>query len=124
VTSRVIQVSTDQTVHNAFNMDHQALPPTDLYFRMEPAVDDLLRAIEARLRSFAQIANPANERRQRPRRPTTISIAAVAAALKSAVGDSGCLIHLPLGWSGALWARYPLDFIGSDGGGGIGAGPG
>ena len=35
------------------------------------------------------------------------------------------LTHLPLSWNGATWAfRHPLDFIGSDGGGGIGGGPG
>ena len=55
-----------------------------------------------------------------------ISIAMVADALKHAVGnDDVCCIHLPLGWSGEMWHfRHPLDFIGSDGGGGIGAGPG
>src|SRR4029453_3140130 len=49
VGSRVIQVSTDQTLHNAFSMDHQALPPTDLYLfcTPEPAVADLVQAIEA-----------------------------------------------------------------------------
>jgi thiamine pyrophosphate-dependent acetolactate synthase large subunit-like protein len=35
------------------------------------------------------------------------------------------LLHLPLSWDGAWWPfRHPLDFIGSDGGGGIGGGPG
>jgi thiamine pyrophosphate-dependent acetolactate synthase large subunit-like protein len=34
-------------------------------------------------------------------------------------------VHLPLGWDGAFWPfRHPLDFLGSDGGGGIGGGPG
>jgi thiamine pyrophosphate-dependent acetolactate synthase large subunit-like protein len=35
------------------------------------------------------------------------------------------LLHLPLSWDGASWPfRHPLDFLGSDGGGGIGGGPG
>jgi thiamine pyrophosphate-dependent acetolactate synthase large subunit-like protein len=35
------------------------------------------------------------------------------------------LLHLPLSWNGAIWPfRHPLDFVGSDGGGGIGGGPG
>ena len=34
-------------------------------------------------------------------------------------------VHLPLGWDGGFWHfRHPLDFLGSDGGGGIGGGPG
>jgi thiamine pyrophosphate-dependent acetolactate synthase large subunit-like protein len=113
-------------------MDHQALPPADLYLFCppEPAVEDLLRAIDARPR--AAPANTATATHARARTipsvadDARISIAMVADALKSAVGDDDvCLIHLPLGWSGELWDfRHPLDFIGSDGGGGIGAGPG
>jgi thiamine pyrophosphate-dependent acetolactate synthase large subunit-like protein len=36
-----------------------------------------------------------------------------------------CITRLPLGWNGA-WRhfRHPLDYTGSDGGGGVGAGPG
>ena len=35
------------------------------------------------------------------------------------------LTHLPLSWNGSSWPfRHPLDFLGSDGGGGIGGGPG
>ncbi len=50
----------------------------------------------------------------------------VADALRSALdGRDACLLHLPLGWAGDMWHfRHPLDFVGSDGGGGIGAGPG
>ena len=35
------------------------------------------------------------------------------------------LLHVSLSWNAALWPfRHPLDYIGSDGGGGIGGGPG
>jgi thiamine pyrophosphate-dependent acetolactate synthase large subunit-like protein len=35
------------------------------------------------------------------------------------------LTHLPLSWNGATWPfRHPLDFLGSEGGGGVGGGPG
>jgi thiamine pyrophosphate-dependent acetolactate synthase large subunit-like protein len=42
------------------------------------------------------------------------------------VGDRPVsLLHLPLSWDGASWPfRHPLDFLGSDGSGGIGGGPG
>src|SRR5882724_7732997 len=66
--SRVIQVSTDQTLHNAFSMDHQALPPTDLYLfcTPEPAVTDLLRAIDALPRvPPAKIVTAKDERARR-----------------------------------------------------------
>ena len=50
----------------------------------------------------------------------------IAVALRAAVGDRPVSFsHLPLSWNGASWPfRHPLDFLGSDGGGGIGAGPG
>ena len=35
------------------------------------------------------------------------------------------MVHHPLSWSGCLWnIEHPLDFLGSDGGYGIGSGPG
>ena len=50
----------------------------------------------------------------------------VAVALWGVVGGRPISFsHLPLSWNGASWPfRHPLDFLGSDGGGGIGAGPG
>ena len=50
----------------------------------------------------------------------------LAAALRDALaGSPACLVRLPLGWHGAdLEAGHPLDFLGMDGGAGIGSGPG
>src|SRR5205823_6929631 len=55
-----------------------------------------------------------------------ISTDDVAVALRSVIGERPISFsHLPLSWNGANWPfRHPLDFLGSDGGGGIGAGPG
>jgi thiamine pyrophosphate-dependent acetolactate synthase large subunit-like protein len=50
----------------------------------------------------------------------------VAGALRRACEDRDVsLLHVPIAWSNAIWPfRHPLDYVGSDGGGGIGAGPG
>jgi thiamine pyrophosphate-dependent acetolactate synthase large subunit-like protein len=50
----------------------------------------------------------------------------LAEALRAALaGVPACLVRLPLGWHGAdLEAGHPLDFLGMDGGAGIGSGPG
>jgi len=55
-----------------------------------------------------------------------LSVRQVAHGLRQAAdGRDVSLLHLPLSWDGALWPfRHPLDFIGQDGGAGIGAGPG
>jgi len=61
-------------------------------------------------------------------RPTdgTLTLNDLSRHLRAATeGDSVCLIRLPLGWSGDAWPfRHPLDFLGYDGGAGIGSGPG
>ena len=132
VASRVVNVSNDQILHNAVSMDHQGLPPTDLYLfcEPEPAVDDLLRELGSTAMPSAQ---PAGAKRTAasadapiPRHSGRISIGMVAEGLQHALhGDDVCLLHLPLGWAGEMWHfRHPLDFVGSDGGGGIGSGPG
>ena len=50
----------------------------------------------------------------------------ISRALKAAVGERAVtLTHLPLSWNGATWPfHHPLDYIGSEGGGGVGGGPG
>jgi len=55
-----------------------------------------------------------------------VTMAHLANGLRRAAhGRQVSLLHLPLAWDGRLWPfRHPLDFIGQDGGAGIGAGPG
>ena len=130
VASRVIHVSNDQALHNAVSMDHQGLPPSDLYLFCEPhtAVGDLVRALATTpSRVFATPGAEAASRATRVApRSGAIAIAMVAQVLQQTLqGEDVCLLHLPLGWAGDMWHfRHPLDFVGSDGGGGIGAGPG
>ncbi|MGC2522536.1 MAG: thiamine pyrophosphate-dependent enzyme, partial [Stellaceae bacterium] len=55
-----------------------------------------------------------------------IEVPMLATALKQALGDApATMIRLPLSWGEHMWDfRHPLDFLGTDGGGGIGSGPG
>jgi thiamine pyrophosphate-dependent acetolactate synthase large subunit-like protein len=50
----------------------------------------------------------------------------MADALRRAVGERAfSLTHVSLSWNGASWPlRHPLEYLGSDGGGGVGGGPG
>jgi len=50
----------------------------------------------------------------------------LAAAVRKVIsGRKTSLIHHPLSWSGYLWdIEHPLDYLGADGGYGIGSGPG
>jgi thiamine pyrophosphate-dependent acetolactate synthase large subunit-like protein len=105
-------------------MDHQGLPPTDLYLMCETdaAVPLLLDAVSAR-KVEAKI--PAAEPLPAPS-PEAVSMRGVAVALEAATrGVDVCYTRFPLGWNGAYsHFRHPLDYIGHDGGAGVGSGPG
>ena len=121
----VIQVSLDHTLHNGWSMDHQALPPVDLFLAADP--DQVAIAMLGLLKPVGA-ATPTPTQAALPDAPTSgpIVTPTLAAALRRTVGDRPVsLLHLPLSWDGASWPfRHPLDFLGSDGGGGIGGGPG
>jgi thiamine pyrophosphate-dependent acetolactate synthase large subunit-like protein len=121
--AKVIQVSLDHVIHNGWSMDHQGLPPVDLFIAAD--ADAVAEAMVASL--------PAREpESQRPavmppvEESGPIVTSRMAIALRRTLGDRAMsLLHLPLSWDGASWPfRHPLDFLGSDGGGGIGGGPG
>jgi len=128
VGAHVISCTADAVLHNGWSKDHFALPPVDEAIAAHP--DALVRALLARV-------GPAPPRPGWP--PPAIAAAddpgdvvdgipirRLAEGLRRAVdGRRISLVKLPLGWSGAdLDVRHPLDYLGQEGGGGIGAGPG
>ncbi|SDH24830.1 Acetolactate synthase large subunit [Paraburkholderia steynii] len=125
VGSRVIQVSVDQYIHNGWSMDHQGLAPVDLYMMSEPdPVVALLREALPKRASPVPVKVPPRENVSSS--GESMSIASLAQSLRrTTAGHDVCLIRLPLGWSGDMWDfHHPLDYLGYDGGGGIGSGPG
>ena len=127
VGSKIIQVSVDHYSHNGWSMDHQGLPPVDLFLlsEPEPAVVLLNEKIRPR-QATARIQRPQAAAAAVTQASGPMTVAALAATLRRAVGEQKvCLMRLPLSWSGEMWDfRHPLDFLGYDGGGGIGSGPG
>ena len=77
-------------------------------------------------RTAREAAVAAGQSAAHPTRAVRSAVEHLAFALREAVaGRDVSLLHLPLSWNGAWWPfRHPLDFIGSDGGGGVGGGPG
>jgi thiamine pyrophosphate-dependent acetolactate synthase large subunit-like protein len=131
-TGEVIQISVDQYVHNGWSMDYQGLPPADVYLLAEPdaAVPSLLAAVRE-LRPSPPLLPAPRARRSPPsvsalETAQIVEVPMVATALKEALGDApATMIRLPLSWGEHMWDfRHPLDFLGTDGGGGIGSGPG
>jgi thiamine pyrophosphate-dependent acetolactate synthase large subunit-like protein len=126
-TAKVIQATLDYTIHNGWSMDYQGLPPVDVMLAADP--DAVVPLLLEELRLSASPKQP------HPKSPLPdpvktsgdeITVDEMALTLRRAVGDRPCtLTHLSLSWNGATWPfAHPLDFVGSEGGGGVGGGPG
>lgn len=122
---KIISVSNDFHIHRGWSMDYEALPPVDLLLPTTPdeAVPQLLAALGgAKPRKPQAVAKA--EKYQPSDGPLRVDD--LARSLRQAVGDRAVTFtHLPLSWNGATWPfRHPLDYLGSEGGGGVGGGPG
>jgi thiamine pyrophosphate-dependent acetolactate synthase large subunit-like protein len=121
----VMQVSPDQRIHNGWSFDHGGLAPADLYFDNAP--EAVVSGLLALLPECAvPAAEPAVAEAPPPAGDGVLTIAGFAASLaRVTAGRELTLIRLPLGWDGALrHFRHPMDYLGQDGGAGIGSGPG
>jgi thiamine pyrophosphate-dependent acetolactate synthase large subunit-like protein len=126
---KVIQASPDHLPASGWSMESRALAPVDILLAAEPdiAVAALIEALGGR-RGTA-VHGGARERRPFPIAfdPSgSLDVSRLAHALRGATeGREVALTHLPLSWDGAFWPfRHPLDYLGAEGGAGIGSGPG
>jgi thiamine pyrophosphate-dependent acetolactate synthase large subunit-like protein len=119
---KVIRVSADAHSHRGWSMDYQGLPPADVYKMCESdvAVPLLLEAVKPRPAPVSASKDPVQQTYE------AVSIRALAQVFNElTAGMDVCLSKLPLGWNGAYrHFRHPMDYLGADGGGGVGAGPG
>ena len=125
VSAKVVQVSVDHRLHNGWSMDYQGLPPVDVFVDCTPdaAVPALLEAL-----GTGAPRPVAADKKEFPVPPPggKLLVDHLSASLREAVGDRPTsLTHVSLSWNGASWHfKHPLDYLGSDGGGGVGGGPG
>ncbi len=124
VKTKVVKVSVDHHLHNGWSMDYQGLPPVDVFIASTP--DATVPALIEALGTVKPHAATPRTRDYPVLATDKLTVDHLADALRRAVGDRPCtLTHLPLSWNGASWHfRDPLDFLGGDGGGGVGGGPG
>jgi thiamine pyrophosphate-dependent acetolactate synthase large subunit-like protein len=122
--AKVIQISLDHRIHNGWSMDHQGLPPIDLLLSADPdlVVPEFVKVIGKTSKPHAM----PNPRTKSDKEPAGFTNEHIARALRKALGQRAVTYtHLPLSWDDSwLTLRHPLDYIGSDGGGGVGGGPG
>ena len=127
ITAKVISCTNDPSVHNGWSKDHFELPAADIHVAVQP--DILVQALLPLVGSSdggpaAPQPTGAPVAEVEPSGP--ITMAALGQVLRRALADREvCLARVPLGWAAAEWEfAHPLDCLGSDGGGGVGSGPG
>jgi thiamine pyrophosphate-dependent acetolactate synthase large subunit-like protein len=127
IAAKIIHASNDLYVHNGWSMDHQALPPVDVGLLCDPdiATTALLQAIGDRPKSNIVDAGARPSDSFAPNDGPLTLIEVAQTLRKALAGDPVTMVRLPLGWPSDRWHfRGPLDFLGYDGGGGVGSGPG
>jgi thiamine pyrophosphate-dependent acetolactate synthase large subunit-like protein len=125
--AKVIDVSADFHVHNAYSGDHQRLAAAHLRIPVQPDVvlKPFIHGLTGRVAVAKRVRDwtspPAHELLDLA--PTLADLGVALSALRK--GRSICLARVPLNWPAAYYAfRDPLDYLGYDGGGGVGSGPG
>jgi thiamine pyrophosphate-dependent acetolactate synthase large subunit-like protein len=107
-------------------MDYESLPAVDLFIPAESdaTVAALLGAVKPKPKK-PHAARP-HPLKPMPAPDSEMAAADMANVLRHVVGDrTTTLTHVSLSWHGEFWPfRHPLDYVGSDGGGGVGGGPG
>jgi len=122
---KVIQVSLDHTLHNGAHMNYHKLGEADLRFACsaDAMVAELLDVMGEGARRVWR-AKPAPKARGTSEH---ISVETIAVALREIVDDPDKVSFAALcrGFPAELWPFHdPQAYLGKDGGGGIGSGPG
>jgi thiamine pyrophosphate-dependent acetolactate synthase large subunit-like protein len=127
----VASCTMDFVLHNGWSKDHFGLAPIDLEIESHP--DLLVDALHAQLGSQPPAERVAWPPEDLPRSTPLLGgdgdeilVGDLARSLDEALkGRRATLVRVPLGFDGAdLHVDHPLDYLGHDGGGGVGAGPG
>lgn len=128
VPGETISVSLDHQLHGGWGKESFAPTPVDrrIGADVDATVTALLRELpQARRSAWSAGAGASLAPEARPA-DRELDVVDIAGALRHAVGtEPVSLVRIPNSWSGDLWdVDHPLDFLGADGGEGIGSGPG
>ena len=125
VPAKVIHAGDDLYLHNGWGKEHMELPAIDVHLLGDPdaAAAELLELLLPKNTG----SHPAKGEPAQPLQSSDqLNLRSVALALRAAVADQPVTFAaLARAWPIELWPhRHPLDFLGKDGGGGVGSGPG
>jgi thiamine pyrophosphate-dependent acetolactate synthase large subunit-like protein len=139
--ARVVSCTTDAALHNGWSKDSYGREPVDLTVPADPDLlvralleaDGPVKAAEwpvgedvAAGAGAGTEAGDGTEAEDGTEESSDIFMGDLAEALREVLeGSPACLVRVPLGWRGVdLDVSHPLDYLGADGGAGIGSGPG
>ncbi len=124
--AKILACSNDQEIHRGWNMDYQKLAFADLRIATTP--ESFVAAINSKLmpRATGTTFKTSIAREKRQEHNPRLDLRSLAANFKELTEDRNItLVSNPLGWPAeAVRCEHPLDFLGANGGGGLGAGPG
>jgi thiamine pyrophosphate-dependent acetolactate synthase large subunit-like protein len=124
VGATIVSASCDVHLHRGSSMEYFALPPIDVALLAEP--DVVVPALLAACRERPAAPPPIPPAAGTARAHDVMSLGVLADAFNEATaGLDVCITRLPLGWRGGYRDfAHPLDYLGADGGAGVGSGPG
>jgi|TARA_B110000305_G_scaffold215090_1_gene252298 thiamine pyrophosphate-dependent acetolactate synthase large subunit-like protein len=124
VSASVVHISQDMHLHNGWGRETFQLPPTDLLIVADP--DETLRALAARLDLKKPVSRDRAPLPEFPEPTSHLNLTDVARELKSSLGDQKVTFAaLARAWPTEYWPFVDsLSYLGKDGGGGVGSGPG
>ena len=125
--ARIVANSLDHTLHNGAHMNYMALAQMDVFMAAgnDSVVDDLLEALGPGAAKAPWRGKL--EGKKRTEDPNRITMRTVGRVLRAAFAnpDKVTLASVCRGWACDIWPFHdPQAYLGKDGGGGLGSGPG
>jgi len=133
----IVHCSVDSYRTNGWSMDHQALPAVDIPIHAEPdqLIAQMLEELDSRktlkVKARPEMKNithwnDALDGKPAPKRGELMTLWDMAMTVREfAKKRPVTFARLPLGWPGEAYElKGPLSFMGNDGGGAVGTGPG
>ena len=123
----IVHASMDHAVHRGWNADYQVLPTVDQYLACAPdALVEGLLAVPGPPAASSEVTSHARPAVAFPPNMTEITMPFLGETLKQVLnGVEISLVRVPLRWhQDWIDAASSLDFLGYDGGAGLGSGPG
>jgi thiamine pyrophosphate-dependent acetolactate synthase large subunit-like protein len=131
IAAKIIAATLDQSLHTGANMEYQALPPVDVSMATtgDVVVEDLLDALGSdRRKEPWKACPPAKAKGQNKAGDGQgITMEQIASTLRAEFNDPENVSFCTLGrgWPIDFWPfQNGLAYLGKDGGGGLGSGPG